>query len=94
MKTPMHHPALHEVALVTRRKPRRGPCPAPRGAGRTAVPRVRVSPEEHAAYVADAERAGVLLSEWVREQLSFPHACWQVSAVRDRRCDRSQGNKG
>lgn len=56
---------------MTRRKPRRGPLPGTTGAGRTAVLRVRVSPEEHAAYVADAERAGVPLSEWVREQLSF-----------------------
>ena len=53
--------------MSKRRKP--GPKPGTTGAGRTTTLRVRVSPQEHAAYVAAAERAGVPLSEWVRGRL-------------------------
>lgn len=55
---------------MTRRRRKPGPKPGTTGAGRTATLRVRVSPEEHAAYVAAAALEGVPLSEWVRGRLA------------------------
>jgi len=54
---------------MTRRKPLRGPLPGTTGAGRTALLRVRVSPEERDAWQAAADLEGVPLSEWVRSRL-------------------------
>lgn len=56
--------------MTKRRKPRRGPLPGTTGAGRTALLRVRVSPEERDAWQAAADLEGVPLSEWVRGQLA------------------------
>ena len=58
--------------MTRRRKPRRGPVPGTTGAGRTAVLRVRVTPEEHAAYVAAADRAGVPLPLAIRAATQNP----------------------
>jgi predicted HicB family RNase H-like nuclease len=53
-------------------KRKRGRPPGTTGAGRTALLRVRVSPEERDAWQAAAELEGVPLSEWVRSRLTTP----------------------
>ncbi len=54
--------------MTGRRKP--GPAPGTVGAGRTALLRVRVSPEERDAWQVAAESEGVPLSEWARDALN------------------------
>ena len=49
---------------------RPGPKPGPPGSQRTARLVVRVTPTKLSAYQAAADRAGVPLSEWVREVLT------------------------
>lgn len=68
---------------MTRKRQKPGPRPGTVGAGRTARLHMRVSPAEHAAYTAAAERQGLSVAEWARAELA--------DAVSDGRVSESEG---